>query len=242
MNNKSKGALAGVAAVALLAGGSTYALWTDDAEADGGTITAGNLAVDLVGSPQWRDVSGVEGPDGEGVDIDLDRFRVIPGDTIEGTFSIDAALEGDNMLAELGITLGGQAVDGQTVMFPADINATYSVLGADDEPITGMTDIPLGTTPAPLLKLWSEASAPEDDATEEDGAAYLTLPANLTPQSTGPDAEPAGVDLTVVLTLTFDADTTDRELVQTGLVLPTVGVQLTQVRPEADDEAEQAQQ
>jgi len=48
--------LAGAAGVALLLGGSTYALWSDTAEITGGTIHAGDLALGSVELTQW-DVS-----------------------------------------------------------------------------------------------------------------------------------------------------------------------------------------
>ena len=53
MNNKTKGLVAGLAGAAVLAGGSTFALWSDSDSVDGGAITAGNLDVAAIGTPAW---------------------------------------------------------------------------------------------------------------------------------------------------------------------------------------------
>ena len=106
MNNKTKGAIAGIAGIALLAGGTTFALWNDSANLNGGTITAGNLDV----APLPRRQAPASGwtfrrPHGQqATTIDLDSFKIVPGDTIEGTFGIDAALQGENLVANLGLS------------------------------------------------------------------------------------------------------------------------------------------
>ena len=106
MNNKTKGAIAGIAGIALLAGGTTFALWNDGVNVDGGIITAGNLDVATVGTTQWVDTSANRTDAGH--TIDLNDFKIVPGDTIQGTFGIAAALQGDNLVANLGLSLGRQ--------------------------------------------------------------------------------------------------------------------------------------
>lgn len=109
MQKKTTGLIAGVAGAALLMGGTTFALWSDSADAPGGQITAGNLDVALVGDPAWQDVSAdrTDNPH----PIDLSTFRIVPGDTIEGSYAVDLALEGDNMVANLALVGGGVSGD-----------------------------------------------------------------------------------------------------------------------------------
>ena len=99
MNKKLTGIVAGAAGAALLLSGATYALWSDSATVDGGTIAvSGNLDVAVLESA-WVDASDdrTDNPH----DIDLTSFKIIPGDTIVGSFGFDVGLEGDNMLAAL---------------------------------------------------------------------------------------------------------------------------------------------
>src|SRR5699024_7667658 len=110
---KLTGVVAGAAGAALLLSGATYALWTDNATVEGGTITAGNLDVAVLPPADqqstWHDVSAdrTDSPHA----IDLSTFRIVPGDTITGTFGIDVGLEGDNMLANLALAGGGLTGD-----------------------------------------------------------------------------------------------------------------------------------
>jgi alternate signal-mediated exported protein len=96
MNNKMiKGSVAGATGIVLLMGGfGTYALWSDSADL-GGSVSSGELDLNL-GGALWHDVSeDVSGtplwdadPTGDGV-TDL----MVPGDTVRLTqrFTVDAA-------------------------------------------------------------------------------------------------------------------------------------------------------
>jgi len=62
---RRKGAFLWIAAAtaALLVGGSSYALWQDNATFQGGTIQAGNLDLVTNSSTQWYDISRIDGAD-----------------------------------------------------------------------------------------------------------------------------------------------------------------------------------
>jgi predicted ribosomally synthesized peptide with SipW-like signal peptide len=206
MNNKTKGALAGVAGVAILAGGTTFALWSDSEEVDGGEITSGNLDVKLT-EHKWFDVS--DDRTDEGHPIDLSTFKIIPGDTIKGEFGVDMALEGDNMVAKLslqrdGSTSGALFGDGED-----DVKVTYRLFGPDGA-VTGETAFGDEAT---------VAFASKDNS--HNVAALPTIPATF---------EADGGEYTVVVTATFDEGTPDRVLTQASGDLADLGVHLEQSR------------
>ncbi|GAB2469611.1 hypothetical protein [Xylanimonas ulmi] len=127
-----KAAVCAVASVTiLLAGGSTYALWSQEGTVDGGeeTITDGAWEWSAqVGDIAWFDTSpeldagddpATWGPADQGWEntwtgpwdaevggfpIDPATFHIVPGDTITGRFTIEAAvtdLDGQNLRAQL---------------------------------------------------------------------------------------------------------------------------------------------
>ena len=126
MNKKTKGVLAGVAGIALLAGGTTFATWSETLTQDGATITSGKLDITGVSTPVWYDVTAgrsdaaattpVTGRAGH--TIDLATWRTVPGDSAEATYSFDVALEGDNLAAQLDVSnLRVVAANGGTAAF-----------------------------------------------------------------------------------------------------------------------------
>jgi alternate signal-mediated exported protein len=205
MNKKLTGLVAGAAGAALLLSGGTYALWNDSAETPGGTITAGNLDVAAVGTPTWQDVSA-DREDAPHV-IDLTTFKIVPGDTITGTYGFDLGLQGDNMLAELALTgdaLSGALADG--------LEATYTLK-------QGTTVI--GTATGTLGSGIVTQLASADNSGDTTGA--LAVPA----------AVDGTADVTLEVSVTFDEDTDERELVQTSAALAASAATLTQVREDA---------
>lgn len=203
MNNRTKGALAGIVGVALLAGGSTFALWNDTATTPGGVITAGNLDVAVVGSPTWVDTS----PDrtDAGHPIDLGSFRIVPGDTVVGTFGIDAALQGDNLVADLEVTTASHTVQdlrdqGLSVKYTVKRGSTVIA-----------SDIAMGTaTPIRF------ASADNSN----NVAALPTLGSTLD----------GAADVTVEVSATFAAGTSGQTGAGATAALGDLGVSLTQSR------------
>lgn len=214
MNNKTKGTIAGAAAIALLASGTTFALWNQTASVAGGTITSGNLAVSSNGAGTWVDLSTDRTDAGHTID-DLSTFKIVPGDTIQGTFGLKAALEGDNMVAELGLTLSGAEAAGTLLADPKVTTITYSLLDSTGAPVEGATDIALG---APAKVAFASADNSNNDA------ALPTLPAVLT--------DPAAA-YTVQVNVEFKASTTARDRVQAQANLSNLGVTLNQTRAAA---------
>ncbi|MGL3806854.1 alternate-type signal peptide domain-containing protein [Paeniglutamicibacter sp. R2-26] len=214
MNNKTKGAIAGIAGIALLAGGTTFALWNDSANINGGQITSGNLDVAIVapeeGTSTWNDVSADRTDNSHA--IDLDTFRIVPGDTIQGTFNIDAALEGDNLVAKLGLMAKGTAAG--ELLATADkkgVAITYSLVDSNGAPVAGATDIALG----------QEATVAFASADNSNNVAALpTLGKSLD----------GTADYSVVVTATFDKTTDARTNTQASALLSGLGVTLTQDR------------
>lgn len=207
MNNKTKGTIAGAAAIALLAGGTTFALWSDDAPVDGGIITSGNLEVATTGTT-WVDLS-TDRTD-KGHSINLAAFKIVPGDTIQGTFGIDGALEGDNLVANLGLTLAG-AAEGDLLADAKGVTVTYSLVNTDGSAVAGATDIALGT----------EATVAFASADNSKNVAPLpTLPKELD----------GTADYNVVVTAVFDETTGEDTRVQATADLQDLGVTLKQTR------------
>lgn len=207
MNNKTKGAIAGVAGIALIAGGGTFALWSDSASVEDQVITAGHLGVELAEEPSWQDVSDdrADAPQA----IDVETFRIIPGDTVEGRFEIDAALQGENMIADLGFTVA------DSTDVPEDLwqglKVTYTVLDADGVQVASPTDV---STPTPLRLRSSDNGAVTD-------AGIMELPR----QSLDGDA-----DLTAVVTAAFDETIDEQKLTRAQAQLSDLAVTLAQRR------------
>lgn len=206
MNNKTKGALAGVAGVAILAGGTTFALWSDSDEIDAGEITSGNLDVKLT-DHDWFDVS--DDRTDEGHRIDLDKFKIIPGDTIKGEFGIDMALEGDNMVAKLSLQRDGGTSGALFGEGEHDVKVTYQLFGPDGA-VTGETDFGDEAT----VKFASKDNS-------HNVSALPTIPATF---------DEWGGEYTVVVTATFDEDTPDQVLTRASGDLAELGVHLEQSR------------
>lgn len=198
MNKKTTGFVAGAAGVALLMSGATFALWSDSTGADGGDITSGNLEVNPLGTT-WTDVS--DDRTDQGHEINLETFRIVPGDTIRGSFPVDVGLEGDNLVAALNLV--NPRLDGADGLI-AGLHVTYTVLDAADQPV--------GNGDAITITLASE------DNRNADGLVQV------------PAATDGTADFTVLVDVTFDETTVNRDLVQSQAALAGSNVSLTQVR------------
>lgn len=120
MNNKTKGAIAAAAGAVILAGGAgTMAAWNDSTTGtDGGTITAGELNIEQVGSGTWTWGDGT-------TTFNPAEDRLIPGDTVQYTATYNITLEGTNLTATLKPEL--REVDGDL----ADL-LTVGTAGGDE--------------------------------------------------------------------------------------------------------------
>ena len=206
MQKKTTGVIAGIAGAALLMGGTTFALWSDSDTVDGAEITAGNLDVAVLGDPgsqwSWQDISADRTDNSH--EIDLADFRIIPGDTIQGTVALDVALEGENMVAALGAELG--AADGDLTNLDIDIAVTDS----EGDPVTlnSEGDMALAST--------------------DNGNPH---PQTLTTVGSTLDSS---ADVTVTVTVTFPASTGGQDHVTESIALDGATVTLDQVRSAAD--------
>lgn len=205
MKTAAKGLIIGSLGVGLLVGGSTFALWVDNADVDGGLITAGSLDVSPEGDAAWFDVS----PDvdhGAGAtrhSIDPATFLIVPGDTVEYNQALKLDLAGDNLKANLTIDVPTLTdVAGQPT-FDSRLTGEYRVYLGDTA-----TGTPIGTGATPL------------------GNSLVVN--DLTPASASTDDT-----YTVVITFNFDSGTEGQELVGVNAkaLLDDLHVTLDQVRP-----------
>ena len=207
MKRSVKGLLAASAGVAVIATGATFALWSDSSTTDGGVITSGVLDVDYPGAVDWLDVSADRLDAGHS--IVLDDFRISPGDTIQGDLGIDAALEGENVVATLSLSTDA-APSGALLAADDGVVVTYTLLDAAGDPVAAVTNVPFGT-----------ASTVTFAASDNGAAGALpTLPAALDSVN----------DYTVRVTATFDATTPDQVRQAAQADLQNLVVNLAQTR------------
>lgn len=212
MNKKTKGIIAGAAGVALLAGGATFATWSDELSLGGGSITSGNLDVAPLTASGWYDASAdrtdaaaIPGFLGSelsltGHAIDIDDWRMVPGDKAVAAFPFQLALEGDNVVAELDVT-------GVSALSTANVPVSVAVYDAAGDPVT----LTAG-------KLRVKAT--------DSGTGIV----GLTVDRTTIDGSDSDADMTAVVTVDF-TDVSNQVLVESELVdLTNIGVTLTQVR------------
>lgn len=147
MKKTTKGALAaGTAAFMMLGGAGTFAVWTDDATADVGTIESGSMSIEPVLDPvsglacsDWRHGNGRAA--GEAV------VRIVPGDRITKTCSFTVRAEGDNLEA--------------TLTTPSELTYTASGTAGNSAPAAGALSLPI--TAAYTLDGVDVATVTQDD-------------------------------------------------------------------------------
>ncbi|MDR0366759.1 MAG: alternate-type signal peptide domain-containing protein [Bifidobacteriaceae bacterium] len=106
-----KGLIAGVAGVALLMGGTTFAYWSDSTQAAGGSITNGTLDVEPVANAKlaWYDTRKPGTANGvikkSVTEIaNPGAFKAVPGDTLEIDLpQMAVKAVGDNMKFEVAV-------------------------------------------------------------------------------------------------------------------------------------------
>ena len=141
--------IAGAAGISLLLAGGTFALWSDSELVDGASITAGRLDLELAAT-EWWDISADRTSSPH--QIDLDTFRIIPGDTIEGRYIVSADLVGENLVAELGIATvssGSPANDfEQTLLYNLSLYEAFQVTegeGDDEHQVWSLGEDPIAS-------------------------------------------------------------------------------------------------
>jgi alternate signal-mediated exported protein len=118
--------------VALLVGGSTYALWTANAPANTqASITTGDLRVTALAQQKWTDVTKTASP----VQLeDLSDFRMAPGDVLQLKQDLNVIVVGDNISGVLDVSLpndtASQAVLSQAVFTLAVLDKSGVEIGS----------------------------------------------------------------------------------------------------------------
>ena len=237
-------------AAALLAGGSTFALWSASDTFSGGSITAGDLNIEQLEDTSFWDVSNdrkdatetVGASDGSqpGHQVtDITSWRIAPGDKLAASFETTATLDGDNLVARVGID-GLQNLTENV----SGINYSYEVYYGDQLLVTE-TALPK-TADSPLLYLSAPAAgqaAGAEDATNGILGSTATAVDGVTAQSAVFGMPATTVDLNVIIYASFyedvdgdfryqatDTTVTDRTDVTLVDTLGELTVSLAQVR------------
>ena len=101
MNKFAKGAIAtGVGVILLAGGGGTLATWNQAQNASMGTVVAGDLnLVPVTGSGKWTNAKNQT--------VNVASYKVVPGEVLTYTQTLDVTLAGDLMAAKLAVTGAG---------------------------------------------------------------------------------------------------------------------------------------
>jgi alternate signal-mediated exported protein len=108
--------------VSLIAGGGAMAQWSDDEAIEAPVVVSGDLDVALVGTLAWWDLS--DDVAGTPLSVGAD-FLTVPGDVVAADQGFTAEAVGDNMAAELNVTVPGLTNVSGTVA--GDVDVTYSL-------------------------------------------------------------------------------------------------------------------
>lgn len=237
-------------AALLLTGGSTFALWSDGDTFTGGSITAGDLDLTTSAATTFWDVSNdrvdaaatVTGTDGVQLGhaiSSISDWRIVPGDKVAASFTATVALEGDNLVARVG--LDGLDDITQTI---SGTNYSYEVYYGGS-PVVTETALPR-TADAPLLYLSAPRAgqaAGSEDATGGVLGATGTAIDGVTAQTTVFELPATTAEVTVVVYASFyddldgdfryqstDTTVTERVDVTAADTLADLNLSLDQVR------------
>jgi alternate signal-mediated exported protein len=134
MNKLVKGSIAGAIGIALLLGGAgTFALWSDGALVNGGTVQTGTLDIVTTGSATWKDIS----PDAPNTNWAVATDRLVPGDTVTLTQDVTVTATGKNLKALLAYTANSIVVD--SIVNPAVTISLSATKVSGDATITAGT-------------------------------------------------------------------------------------------------------
>ena len=187
MNKATKGAVAaGAAAVLLLGGMGSLALWNDSETLGGGTITSGDLRLILdEDSVNWQDVSYDVTP----VDIDINTFRIVPGDTVAYTADFLVEAEGENLTANLTADISN-VVDVESPDSAELLAAITTSVAATDA-----ADNPLPTDGAGTAVITRTTSAPADQIISVEVRFTFDRNTGELAGQTGTEAQDQSIDL-----------------------------------------------
>lgn len=138
MNKMLTGAIAiSASALLLVGGGGTLAMWNVAADVTPGTITSGRIGLNAH-TGGWSNSAGPI--------KNINSYRIVPGETLTYTQSLDVDIEGDNAAAVLSIDggftssfeagavqLSGELLSGGTSVFAFDSGTVGSSYTLDEE-------------------------------------------------------------------------------------------------------------
>ncbi|WP_435738437.1 alternate-type signal peptide domain-containing protein [Cellulosimicrobium sp. PMB13] len=109
-----KGSVAAAAGIAVLLGGAgTFALWNANGAIGTTGTETGSLTAEFGDSTTWEDVTaGAANPIS-----DITDFRMVPGDTVVGTTTVDVTATGENLLVDA-------TLDSEAAGLPEGVTAT----------------------------------------------------------------------------------------------------------------------
>ena len=198
MNKVLKGSIAGAAGVALLLGGAgTFALWNSTAGIDGAVITAGALTVATTNGVWTDQTSSTQA-------IDLEKYDIVPGDTLTYNTEVLVNAVGDNLNATL-------SVDKRSIL-PVSLTDTADVALAEYLIDNTTLVVTSASTESGLAEV--NGVGPSIDLTPADGDNTYVVSVTVTFPETVPNR--------------------DDDLAKTGVVsFEEFGVTLAQFIPEA---------
>ena len=174
-------AVVATAVLAAAAGATgTAALWSSGEPTPLARLTAGDLDIELLGTPEWRETSADVTTTPR--TIDPTAFLARPGDSVTVRQDVTTELQGDNLVGLLSASWATNPA------LPEGTTATYTVRDAGGFPVAA--DVPVGTR-AFLGRL---------DADDDGRADVFTLEVTIAwaedmPDRVGADAAPQVVDL-----------------------------------------------
>jgi alternate signal-mediated exported protein len=156
-----KGSVAAAAGVAVLLGGAgTFALWNANGAIGTTGTETGSLTAEFGDTTSWQDVTtGAANPI-----ADIAAFRMVPGDTVVGTTTVDVTATGENLLVDA--TLDAEAAD-----LPEGVTATVVLTDGGTE-VTSLQGSNAGET--------YNLSAAVTLTFAADAAGSMTEPIDLT--------------------------------------------------------------
>ncbi|MDR3360683.1 MAG: alternate-type signal peptide domain-containing protein [Bifidobacteriaceae bacterium] len=208
---RTKGVIAGAAGVALLLGGSTFALWTTSDMLDAGTVNTGTMSVTAnTAGLKLYDVSlDRSNDDSTTTNVTLaatglpghevTAVELVPGDTLAVVYPFTIDMSGDNLVGKLS----AQATKLTTLIDGAEGAATageirYQVhLGTGSAPVVANAAA-FGNLPTLLAntELGYFANGSDEDANKPSGAATVST-------------LPTGGQVTLIVYITFPDTTAD---------------------------------
>jgi alternate signal-mediated exported protein len=121
MNKLVKAGIAGVVGTTLLLGGAgSFALWNTSAAVAPASITAGSLTLNALGTGAWQYGSQT---------INATTFRMVPGDTLTFTQSLQLTAVGDHLTATLAYTGLTASTPGLGDLLQKSVSVTSSSAG-----------------------------------------------------------------------------------------------------------------